>query len=248
MRMDPRRLLLVACLLVCPAAALAQPAPPPLPPDPPANGGAVLKDRVVAVVDEDPILASEVDRAIVLGLAQRNPGEGDTAFRRRVLNGLVADRLRLHEIDRFGLAQVPVDEIEKGVAAIRERFPDDEAFRKALRQVGLSLSALRQLVARQLIVLTYVDELLGPRIFLTPEEIERYHRTELTREMQRQGAAVPPLDDVREQIRDVLRQRKLNQELERWTEELRREADVSIYPEPADRPLPPVVHRIEKKP
>lgn len=245
MLMDPRRLLLVACLLVCPAAALAQPAPPPLPP---ANSGAVLKDRVVAVVDEDPILASEVDRAIVLGLVQMNPGEGDAAFRRRVLNGLVADRLRLHEIDRFGLAQVPVDEIEKGVAAIRERFPDDEAFRKALRQVGLSLSALRQLVARQLIVLTYVDELLGPRIFLTPEEIERYYRTELTREMQRQGAAVPPLDDVREQIRDVLRQRKLNQELDRWTEELRREADISTYPEPADRPLPPVVHRIEKKP
>ena len=208
----------------------------------------MLKDRIVAVVDEDPILASEVDRAIVLGLRQMNPGESDAAFRRRVLNELIADRLRLHEIDRFGLAQAPVDEIEKGVAEIRDRFPDDEAFRQALRQVGLSLSALRQLVVRQLIVLTYVDELLGPRVFITPDEIERYYRTELTREMQRERAAVPPLDDVREQIRDVLRQRKLNQELERWTDELRREADIADYPEPADRPLPPVVHRVEKKP
>src|SRR6185503_3541712 len=84
-----------------------------------------LKDRVMAVVDEDPILASEVERVVALGLDKARPGESDVAFRRRILDDLFEQRLRFHEIDRFGFEQVPVDLIEKNVAEIRARFPSE---------------------------------------------------------------------------------------------------------------------------
>jgi peptidyl-prolyl cis-trans isomerase SurA len=209
----------------------------------------VLQDRVLAVVDEDPILASDVDRVIKLGLMKPNAGEEDAAFRRRVLNALVEERLRFHEIDRYGFEQVPVEEIEAQVARIRQSFPNDEAFRQALREVGLDLKSLRQLVARQLLVLAYVDERLGAGVFVTPEDISRYYSSVLTPQMQRQGQAPPPIEEVREQIREVLKQQKLNQELESWTEKLRQEADVVLHAaSPQGKPLPPVVKRIEKKP
>jgi hypothetical protein len=58
---------------------------------------------------------------------------------------------------------------------------------------------------------------------------------------------VPPLDEVRDQIRAVLKEQRLNEELAKWTEELRRAADIHIYfDKPADQ-LPPVVKRIGKK-
>ena len=123
---------------------------------------------MLAVVDEDPILASDVERAIRLGLVQPNPGEADAQFRRRVLDGLIDQRLQFHEIDRFNFEQVPVDDIQKRVAEIRARFPDEAAFQKALKEVGLDPKSLRQLVARQLLVLTYVDERLGSRVFVGP--------------------------------------------------------------------------------
>src|SRR5437868_2086784 len=89
-------------------AAKPAPAKPAPKPAAPAGKGAPqgdLKDRVLAVVDEDPILQSDLDRVISLGLKQRNPNEEEPAFRRRVLNDLIADRLRFHEIDRFGFEQ-----------------------------------------------------------------------------------------------------------------------------------------------
>jgi hypothetical protein len=206
-----------------------------------------LQDRVLAVVDEDPILGSDVERVIKLGLEQPKQGEAEPAFRRRVLNSLIEERLRFHEIDRFGFEQVPVDEIERNVAKIRARFPDDAAFQKALKEVGLDLKKLRQLVARQLLVFTYVDERLGPRVFVSLDDINRYYRTVLSPQVQSQGKQVPPVEDVREDIREVLRQQRLTTEVEKWTEELRREADVVIYPDqPAGGPLPPVVKKIEK--
>ncbi|HEV8578244.1 MAG TPA: hypothetical protein VGX68_04100 [Thermoanaerobaculia bacterium] len=207
----------------------------------------VLQDRVLAVVDEDPILASDVDRVVKLGLQQPNPGESAEAFRSRVIKALIEERLRFHEIDRFGFEQVPVDEIERNVAKIRVRFADEASFQKALREVGLDTKKLRQLVARQLLVLTYVDERLGPRVFVSLDEINRYYRDVLTPEMRRRGQPVPPVEDVRDDIREVLKQQKLTQEIEKWTQELRNRADVVVYgSQSSGAPLPPVVKRIDK--
>jgi len=206
-----------------------------------------LQDRVLAVVDEDPVLASDVNRVIKLGLLQPTPGETSQHFHRRVLDALIEERLRFHEIDRFGFEQVPVSEIDRKVEEIRKRFPNETAFQKALAEVGLDTKKLRQLVARQLLVLTYVDERLGPRVFVSLEEINRYYRDVLTPEMQRHGQPAPPVEDVREDIREVLKQQKLTQEIEKWTQELHDRADIAIYPDhPAGAPLPPVVKRIEK--
>jgi hypothetical protein len=206
-----------------------------------------LKDRVMAVVDEDPILASEVERVIALGLAQPRQGEQKEAFRRRILNELIEQRLRFHEIDRFGFEQVPVDMIEKNVAQIRSHFASDEAFRKTLQDLGLTQQSLRQLVAQQLMVLTHVEEQLGPRVFVSLDDINQYYRAVLTPQMQKQGQAVPPVEDVRDQIRSVLKEQRLNEELDKWTEELRRKADVQVYFDSPPGQLPPVVKRIEKK-
>jgi peptidyl-prolyl cis-trans isomerase SurA len=207
----------------------------------------VLQDKVLAVVDQEPILKSDVDRVIKLGLRQPNQGESAEAFHRRVLNDLIEERLRFHEIDKFGFEQVPVDEIEKNVAKIRAHFPDDASFQKALREVGLDANKLRQLVAHQLLVLTYVDERLGPRVFVSLEDINRYYRDVLTPEMQHRGQPVPPVEDVREDIREVLKQQRLTQEMEKWTQELRDRADVVVYGDQAKAgPLPPVVKKIAK--
>jgi peptidyl-prolyl cis-trans isomerase SurA len=216
-----------------------------------AGSSNVLKDRVLAVVDDDPILASDLDRAVVLGQLQPNPGESQSVFRRRVLDDLIAQRLRFHEIDRFGLEQVPVDQIEKQVAEVRARFKDEATFRQKLREVGLDEAALRQLMARQLEVLAFVDERLGPQVFVSLDDISNYYKNVLTKELQPQHLPVPPLDEVRDKIREVLRQQKLTEEIDHWTEELRRKANIVVYfDKPGGGPLPPVVKRIElgKKP
>lgn len=263
-----KRLSIPLCLLVClllGGTALAAQTPAPSRPAPPRPGTKIppamqpddprlknpksqdpkLRDRVLAVVDEEPILQSDLDRIIALGLAQRRDKEDETVFRRRVLDQLIEERLRFHEMDRFGFEQVPVEEIEAQVAEIRKSFPDDDAFQKALREQQMSLKDLRQLVARQLMVMTYVDEQLGPRVFVSLDDINNYYQTTFTAEMRRRGQPVPPVEDVRDQIRAVLKEQRLNDAIEKWTEELRREADIQVYFDQPAGKLPPVVKKIE---
>ena len=200
-----------------------------------------LEDRILAVVDEDPVLRSDVERVITLGLVERREGETDESFRRRVLEGLVEQKLRLHEVNRYGFESVPLDLVDRQLAALEERWGGPEALDARLEEAGTSREALRQLLARQLEIMTYVEELLGARVFVGLEEIDRYYEVELVPALEARGEAPPPVESVREQIREVLRQRELNRQLEEWTESLRLEADVVLHLEPSEPPLPPVV-------
>ncbi len=200
-------------------------------------------DRVLAVVDEEPILASDVERVVALGLVEREPEESDEAFRRRALQQLIEQRLRFHEIDRYGFTELPVDRVEEEFREIRRRFASEAAWQARLAELGLDGEGVKALVARQLLVFTYIEERLGPRIFVGLEEIQEYYDTVLVPEMRRRNAEVPPVEEVREQIREVLRQRRLNEELARWTEELRLDADIEDYSNVGHAELPPLLDR-----
>jgi hypothetical protein len=110
-----------------------------------------------------------------------------------------------------------------------------------LEALGLEADSLRQLVARQFMVLTFVDERLGPRVFVDLEDIRGYYDQTFVPEMRRRGATPSPLQQVREKIRAVLKQERLNEEIESWTEELRRRADVEDYFDDVEGALPGVV-------
>ncbi len=60
-------------------------------------------------------------------------------------------------------------------------------------------------------------------------------------ELKALGASVPPVEEVREELRQVLRERRLNEEIERWTEELRQEADLVDHFDSRRGELPPLI-------
>lgn len=250
--MSPRTALpAAALLLLAVACGSTTPAPPPVPLSsgpPPTLAEHTLRDRVVAVVDEEAILLSDIEEVVGLGLVEPQPGESQEALRQRALDGLIEQRLRYQAAERFGFGRVSVEEIEQQVAAVEARFADRDAFLARLRALGLSEQELRQLLARQLMVLNYVDERLGARVFVSLDDIRAYYQDELVPRLRDSGRTAPPLDEVREEIRGLLKERRLNDEVARWTEELRREADVQTFlDEPPDE-LPPLRDRLTAPP
>ncbi|HRC84594.1 MAG TPA: SurA N-terminal domain-containing protein [Thermoanaerobaculia bacterium] len=207
-----------------------------------------LEDRILASVDDDPILASDVERALRLGLVEdRRPGETDAELRSRVLEEMIDERLRFHEVDRYGLNQVPVSEIELRIEEIRSRFPSEAEFQQRLAELNLSEDGLSQLVARQLIVLAYVEDRLAARVLVGLEDIRDYYESQLVPALGESGQPVPPLEEVREQIRQVLREQKLNEEITRWTEELESRATVTRFKLEGEAHLPPLVDTVTSR-
>lgn len=158
---------LLAAGLAGPAAALA----------------AEMVDRIVAVVNDDIILLSELaafsapfeERA-----AQEAPDPVGRALARRevrqkLLDELVGDRLVEDEARMLGL-DVSAREVEAEVARIRRENNMSEAeFQRQLRLQGLDERMLRDQLRRQKLRSKVLEVRVQPRVVISDAEIRRYY-------------------------------------------------------------------------
>lgn len=207
------------------AQASAPPSPTPLP-------GAVVLDRIAAVVGDDLILESELRKLAGVGYLPREAGESDAAYRDRVLSVRVVEVLRDRQLRKTGGIEPKREEVEARVAALEARVAKErgETLDAILARAGATRDDLSLFVKRGMALESFVRERLSPGIKTTEAELRAYYDGPFREEARAKGlASLPPYEDVSEQIRELVRERKLNAEIERWTEQLRAETRVLIY-------------------
>jgi hypothetical protein len=208
--------------------AAQAPAPPPPTPVP----GAVVLDRIAAVVGDDLILESEVRKLAGVGYLPREAGETEAAYRDRVLASRVVEVLRDRQLRKTGGIEPKREEVEARVALLEARVVKErgEPLDAILARAGATRDDLFAFVKRGMALESFVRERLSPAIKTTDAELRAYYDGPFREEAAAKGlSTLPPFEDVSEQIRDLVRERKLNAEIERWTEQLRAETRVLIY-------------------
>src|SRR5205085_12380539 len=131
--------------------------------------------------------------------------------------------------ERFGAQDMPKDSIEARLREIAAGFPSPAEFDAAIARAELTQDEVRALIKRQLQVEAYIQERFAPMIFVSTEEIETYYNGTWSAQRRARGLSVPPLNEVREEIRTLLKSSRLTEEIDRWTTELRARANVDIY-------------------
>lgn len=189
---------------------------------------AVTVDRIAATVDRQVLTVSEITQMVTIRFFTRTSTDEDD-YRRDVLDALIAQALRFRDVERFGAQDISADVIEARLLEIQKRFPSEAEFLAAVARAELSLDEVRGLVKRQLQVEAYIQERFAPLVFISNEEIDAYYRGPWTQQRRERGLGVPALDSVREEIRTAVRGSRLQEEIGKWTTQLRARADVDIY-------------------
>jgi hypothetical protein len=189
---------------------------------------AVTVDRIAAVVDRQVLTVSEVTQMVGLRFFPRT-AEDEDDHRRDVLDALIAQALRFRDVERFGAQDIPRDTIEARLLEIQRRFPNEAEFNAAVARAELTLDEVRALVKRQLQVEAYIQERFAPLVFISNEDIAEYYRGPWTAQRRERGLAVPPLETVREEVRAAVRNTRLQEEIGKWTGQLRARANVDVY-------------------
>jgi hypothetical protein len=219
-----------------PAAAvlllLARPETPPAAPPTAAPARPAVLDRIAAVVGDEVVLESQVEKLAAIRFLARGPDESEAAYRDRILDELVTDALRERELRKAGGLEPEPAEVEARYKALATRVAAERGmpFEEVLRSAGITPGEARSYIRRGLMLQTFVRERLAPTIRISDAEIKAYYDGPFREEARRKGLeTVPPLPEVSDEIRDLLRERKLNEAIARWTEELRASTRILIY-------------------
>lgn len=132
-------------------------------------------DRIVAVVEDDVILQSELNDAVAAIQQQyaSQPGQLPPldVLRRQVLDRLVLMKLQLQRADDQGVrvSDADVDQAVQNVAAQNKMTPDQ--LHAAVEQSGLSFAAFRQQLHDQLVVQKLHQSVVRDSVSVTDSEI-----------------------------------------------------------------------------
>jgi parvulin-like peptidyl-prolyl isomerase len=198
--------------------------------------GAII-DRIAATVDDEAITESDVRKAIATSPLRPAPDESPDAFRTRVLDALIDQRLSYADALRFGPAAPDPAAVEEALAKLKARLKSEgKDPEKEFAAAGLTPEEVRASVERQLLIQRYLQERFRPVAFANDararEEYEKFYVPEA-----RAANRMPELfEKVEEDMRRRAQQRTFEEEVEKWMKELREKARIVVYKSPASPP------------
>jgi hypothetical protein len=183
---------------------------------------AVTVDRVAARIDQQVLTVSEINQMREIRFfPTQDPHE--------ILDALIAQALRFRDVERFGSQDIAKDSIETRLGEIQKRFASPAEFAAAVAHAELTMDEVRALVKRELQVEAYIQERFAPMIFVSNEDIETMYKGAWAQQRRQRGLPIPPLPEVQDEIRTLIRSRQLQTQIDTWTAQLRARANVDVY-------------------
>ncbi len=162
-----------------PAASQAAPAPAAAPASAPAAAPAVEASTVIAKVNEVPITAGDLNRALRAMLSQsRMPAPTDPTQRQQI-EAMALDTLIAQEVLYQAAKDVAIADLDQQVAAkieaAKARLGTPEAFAQALAQTGITEEQFKVHLARDLKIGTYIQQEVDAKVTITPEQARQFY-------------------------------------------------------------------------
>jgi hypothetical protein len=227
---------LCVALGLAPVCATAQPAQA-------AASQRILLDRVVAVVNNSAILASDVN--LEMRLSALEPDRADQAPDAKSALDRIISRTIIQQQIRRGEAEAaqPTDtEVQARVTELRNELPacvrmhcaSPAGWAAFLSANGLTETEAVDYTRLRLELLAFIQSRFQQGIRIAPEDIETYYSKTLLPQYPK-GQAPPPLQNVSQRIEEILLQERVNNLFEAWLDNLRKQGDVEIL-DPALEP------------
>jgi hypothetical protein len=193
-------------------------------------------DRVVAIVNSDLILDSDVDQerrfAALLPYGEAGGAYSrDEAIERLVNRDLILQQIKLqpgYDVSEAAAAQ-DLDSLRKSIPACKQFHCETTAgWDRFLATEGFTEASLTHLWQQRMEVLAFIEQRFRMGIKITPAQIQSYYNTDLRKQYAAQHATPPPLRTISSRIREVLLQQQVSSLLDDWLKSLRAQGSVVV--------------------
>jgi hypothetical protein len=179
--------------------------------------GQVVVDRIVARVENDIILLSDVSELKEYQELVNGKSESESAIVDRLIDQWIVRSEA--ELSRF--PQPKEEEIDREVARVVKSFNSAEEYEARKKQSGLNDAEVRKIVTAQSYLDAYLDSRFRPSVQIDEKAVEDFYQSAVIPRAKARGQEPPTLEASRDTIQDVLVQSDIDEQAARWLKESR---------------------------
>jgi len=201
----------------------------------PSVCGQQIVDQILTLVNDDVITRIDLLWSIAIDPKAPSPvGPVGSDLLRQKLDVMIDERLIAQEAARVPTSEITQDEIDKKRTELIKSFKSEAQFRERAGSVGLTSQKIDELIRQRILIDRFADFRFRSFVLVTEPEIKRYYDEILVPQLRAQGQVPPAISDekVRDGIIAILKQEKINAEIDRWLTSARQRADVVQLAEP----------------
>lgn len=195
-----------------------------------------LVDQVVAIVNGDLVLESDVDEERRFMAFQPYRGPEETFPRQQAVERLIDRTLILQQAKAEPDADVTSAEAKTQLETLRRDIPACKQYHcettagwtNFVHDQGFTVDALTERWRQRMQVLKFIEARFRMGIRIAPQEIQDYYSKTLLPEYAKQKATPPGVDAIRDRIQEVLLQKQVSNLLGDWLKTLRAEGTVRV--------------------
>ncbi len=206
-------------------------------------GQRVVLNRVVAVVNGDLILQSDLDEEVRMAAFQPI-GEQTAATREQLIERLIDRHLILQQMQLQPLPPIGPAQVDAELATLRKSIPacaaydcaTDAGWAKFVAAQSFTVEELRERWRQRMEVLRFVEARFRMGIRIPQAEIDAYYKTTLVPAYAKEKVTPPAEATVAARIQEILLQQQVDKLLDDWLTSLRAEGSVKIVKPGEDLP------------
>jgi peptidyl-prolyl cis-trans isomerase SurA len=189
---------------------------------------AEIIDRIVITVANQVITQSQVDEEIrVTAFLNRDKLDLSAEAKKEAASQLTEQALIKREMDlsRYPLPQL--SDTGESLRTLKAMYPSEAEFQDALQSYGITPDELSRRLWWQLTLLRFIDYRFRPGIQIPAADVQAYYRQQVSEWEQKGTEPIPTLEESRDQIEEILTQKRIDKALDQWIKDTRSQVTIT---------------------
>jgi hypothetical protein len=182
-----------------------------------ASRGQQVIDRIVARVENDVILMSDIRQLAEYQVFVDGKAESDE----QILERLIDQWIVRTEAAAARFPQPSDQDVERSLARLKRSFSDSESFEERKKQSGLTDEEILRQLKSQLYLSNYLDSRFRASIQIDDNAIAAFYKDRVVPRAESRGQTPPTLEAAHDYIQEALVQRAINEQSDKWLKESR---------------------------
>jgi hypothetical protein len=187
-------------------------------------------DRIAITVGNQVITESQIDEEIrITAFLNREKLDESADARKQAASRLIEQALVKREMDLSHYPLPQEGDASAALAGVKATYPNPAEFAAALDSYRITEADLTRRLLWQFTLLRFIDFRFRPGIQIPDADVQTYYRQQVSGWEQQGIKPIPSLEDSRDQIEEILTQKRIDQALDQWMADTRKQVPITYH-------------------